>query len=101
VALVERLIGKGMELVIYDRNVSRGGLLGANREFVERQIPHIWSLMRDRMSDVVDGSDTLVLGNRADEFRGVSGREGQVVIDLVRVFEDRVTDGNGYRGVCW
>jgi GDP-mannose 6-dehydrogenase len=101
VALVERLIGKGMELVIYDRNVSRGGLLGANREFVERQIPHIWSLMRDRMSDVVDGSDTLVLGNRAAEFRDVSGREGQVVIDLVRVFEDRVTDGNGYRGVCW
>jgi GDP-mannose 6-dehydrogenase len=103
VRLVETLIGKGMQLVIYDRNVSRGGVLGANREFIERQIPHIWSLMSDSMETVVDGADTLVLGNRAAEFRELDAprRDGQVVIDLVRVFENRVTDTVGYQGVCW
>jgi GDP-mannose 6-dehydrogenase len=103
VKLVETLIGKGMQLAIYDRNVSRGGVLGANREYIERTIPHIWSLMSDSMQTVVDGTDTLVLGNRAAEFRELTApsRDGQVVIDLVRVFEDRVTDAGGYRGVCW
>lgn len=103
VALVERLIGKGMDLAIYDRNVSEGGLLGANREYVERQIPHIWSLMRENMDEVVADSDTLIIGNKADEFRRVQDahRDDQVIIDLVRIFGDRVSSGNGYRGICW
>lgn len=103
VALVETLIGKGMELAIYDRNVSEGGLLGANRDFIERQIPHIWSLMRDDMSEVIASSDTLIIGNKAPEFRQLENtqRDDQVVIDLVRIFGDRTSSRNGYRGICW
>lgn len=103
VSLVETLIGKGMELAIYDRNVAEGGLLGANRDFIERQIPHIWSLMRHDMDEVVASSDTLILGNRTEEFRQIEDkrRDGQVVIDLVRVFDGQVTNGNGYQGICW
>ena len=46
VTLIERLIGKGMQLAIYDRDVSNANVIGANREYVEREIPHIWDLMR-------------------------------------------------------
>jgi GDP-mannose 6-dehydrogenase len=103
VALAEILIGKGMELTIYDPNVSRGGLLGANKEFIEQQIPHIWSLMRDDLSGVIEGAETLVVGSRAPEFRcpSLRAREGRVIIDLARLFPDCTSDGAGYQGICW
>ena len=103
VALVETLIGKGMELTIYDRNVSQAGLIGANREFIERHIPHIWSLMRDDLDEVVGSAGTLILGNKAEEFRDIKTRRrsDQTVIDLARVLEGQVSNGNGYQGICW
>ncbi|CAN5255165.1 nucleotide sugar dehydrogenase [soil metagenome] len=102
VALVEQLIGKGMQLKIYDRNVSQAALLGANREFIEGQIPHIWNLMQDSIQDVVEDAETLVLGNRDEEFREVvSGNEEQVVIDLARVVDGKLSSGRGYQGICW
>ena len=103
VALVERLIGKGMELAIYDRNVSQGGLLGANRAFIEQTIPHIWSLMREDLQEVVHSADTLVLGNKDPEFAGVRerSRPGQTVIDLARVLDGQLSGGATYQGICW
>lgn len=101
VALVEALIGKGMQVSIYDRNVSRAGLIGANRAYLERTIPHIWSLMRDNVQEVASTSETIVVGSRSEELRGIRTSGDQVLIDLVRLFPDRVSDGNGYRGICW
>ena len=43
--LVERLIGKGIDVAIYDREVSQATLIGANKEFIEREIPHVWTLV--------------------------------------------------------
>ena len=103
VALVEALLGKGMDLSIYDRNVSEAGLLGSNREFIERHIPHIWSLMRNDMDEVVSSADTLILGNKDPEFMAFQGRQRaeQTVIDLARVFDGQTSNGNGYQGICW
>src|SRR5690606_12025954 len=67
VALAEILIGKGMQLAIYDPLVSQAGLMGANREFIERHIPHIWSLMHESLDSVIDRSDTLIPGSRGPE----------------------------------
>ena len=103
VALVERLIGKGMQLSIYDADVRRANLMGANREYIEREIPHIWSLMRASVREVLDASDVVVIGNGAKEFREVESqvRAGQRVVDLVRAFGPRTSDGDGYQGICW
>ena len=103
VTLVEMLIGKGHALSIYDRFVSSSGVIGANREYIEREIPHIWSLMRDSVSDVVEASDLIVIGNDAAEFRETKTvlRDDQVVVDLVRAFDDRVGKSDHYQGICW
>jgi GDP-mannose 6-dehydrogenase len=102
VTLIEALIGKGMQLAIYDRDVSLARLFGANKEYIEREIPHISQLMRDSVREVLDASDVLVIGNKAEEFREIetSLRDGQQVIDLVRLFENRTSDGS-YQGICW
>ena len=103
VALVEMLIGKGYQLCIYDREVSSARLIGANREYIEKEIPHIWTLMRSEIGDVLDTAETIVIGNGAGEFRAIEPqlRDGQVVIDLVRVFGSKVSDGRTYNGICW
>ncbi len=102
VNLIETLIGKGMQLAIYDRDVSLARLFGANKEYIEREIPHIAQLMRDTIDEVLAHAEVLIVGNRADEFRAIDGRlrAEQVVIDLVRLFAGRTSDET-YRGICW
>ncbi|MBA3321128.1 MAG: UDP-glucose/GDP-mannose dehydrogenase family protein [Pyrinomonadaceae bacterium] len=102
VTLIEALIGKGMQLSIYDRDVSLARLFGANKEYIEREIPHISQLMRASVKEVVDNSDVLIIGNKAEEFREIEAqlRGEQKVIDLVRLFDERLTVGT-YEGICW
>ena len=103
VSLIERLIGKGMELVIFDRHVTESRMIGANKEYIEREVPHVWSLMRPSIEEVLGASDTVVVGNAAPEFRGVRDqlRPGQVLIDLVRAFGPVVTSAPHYQGIAW
>ena len=103
VTLIERLIGKGMQLAIYDSHVSSANVIGANREYVEREIPHIWTLMHPTVDSVLAEADTVVVGNGSKEFGGLGERltDGQMVIDLARAFGTRVSDGDGYQGICW
>lgn len=103
VALVETLIGKGINVSIYDREVRSARLIGANKEYIEREIPHIWSLMQPDIPSVLDGAEVVVIGNGSAEFRQIEPqlRQGQVVVDLVRAFGSKVSNGNGYRGICW
>jgi GDP-mannose 6-dehydrogenase len=103
VSVVEMLIGKGTNLAIYDRDVSEARLMGSNREYIEREIPHIWSLMRGSVEEVIESSEVIVIGNGSGEFRRIEPklRSGQIVIDLVRAFGDRTSNGDGYRGICW
>jgi GDP-mannose 6-dehydrogenase len=102
VTLIETLIGKGFELTIYDRDVSLARLVGANKEYIEREIPHISKLMRDTIDGVLSDSDIVIIGNQAEEFRGVAERlrKDQQLVDLVRLFDGRTSNDN-YQGICW
>jgi GDP-mannose 6-dehydrogenase len=103
VELVERLIGKGYQLRVYDRNVSLANLQGANRAYIEKEIPHIASLMCDSIEDVLADCDVVVIGNGAPEFRQVLDqvRPEQIIIDLIRI-EGETSQLNGqYNGICW
>jgi GDP-mannose 6-dehydrogenase len=103
VTLVERLIGKGMQISVYDREVSAAGLVGANKEYIEREIPHIWQLTRSSVDEVLASSDVVVIANASPEFREIQPRlrPGQLVVDLVRAFGAKRSDGESYEGICW
>lgn len=102
VALIETLIGKGLQLAIYDKDVSLARLFGANKEYIEREIPHISKLMRSDLKEVIGEAEVIVVGNRSLEFREVERlrRDGQKVIDLVRLFEEKKSR-DWYEGICW
>ncbi|MFP5350166.1 MAG: nucleotide sugar dehydrogenase [Gammaproteobacteria bacterium] len=100
VEVIERLLGKGYELKLYDRNVRMGGLVGANRDYILNRIPHISRLMVEHLDEVLDFGETVVIGNGDPEFRGVPYRlrDQQQLVDFVRITEDQ--KGN-YHGICW
>ena len=103
VILAEALLGKGVNLRIYDRNVSLARLVGANKEYIETQIPHLSSLLCETIDEVIDGAEVVVVGNPAPEFADALGRcrEGQVIIDLVRLPVNGALLRADYRGICW
>jgi len=102
VELCERLIGKGYDLRVYDRNVSLASIHGANRDYILNKIPHISRLMVDSIDEILAHAQTIVIGNGAPEFADVPRRigDGQTVIDFVRVSESRTIAGV-YEGICW
>lgn len=87
VRLIEALLGKGMTISIYDRYVSLAKLFGRNREFIEKQIPHIASLLTESIDEVIDRSEVIVIANSQKEFSNISAsmRKDQVLIDLVGI----------------
>ena len=102
VELVERLIGKGYELMIYDTNVRIAAIHGANRDYILNHIPHISKLMVASIDEVLEHAETVVIGNGAAEFREVPRllREGQSIVDLVRICDTTSVEGV-YEGICW
>jgi GDP-mannose 6-dehydrogenase len=103
VILAEALLGKGYQLRIYDRNVSIARLVGANRDYINQQIPHLSSLLCETVDEVLEGSDVIVVGNAAPEFAEAlrRTRPDQRIIDLVRVKGDRREFPGQYDGICW
>jgi len=102
VELIERLIGKGYELSVYDRNVNLARLVGANREYILNRIPHIAALMVDNIDDAVADADVVIVGNGDPEFRQIRDRlkSGSHVVDLVRIDTEAMSD-DSYDGICW
>jgi GDP-mannose 6-dehydrogenase len=86
VSLIETLIGKGLDVRILDGHVSLARLVGANRRYIEEEIPHISSLMCDSAEALLAHADVLVIGNAGKEAELVLAgcRPNQVVIDLTR-----------------
>ena len=102
IEVIERLIGKGYDLRIYDKNVNIASLVGANRDFILNHIPHISKLMVGDVDAVLNHGQIVVIGNKDPDFKTVPGRlrEGQFLIDFVRVIEGSSKNGN-YDGICW
>lgn len=99
--LIEKLIGKGYELKLYDSNIILSKLTGKNKEFLHAHLPHINKLLETNIEDVINGSEVLVIGTKEDEFKKVVKEEVvKTIIDLVRIDKEKVSGGN-YVGICW
>ncbi|MCB1411629.1 MAG: UDP-glucose/GDP-mannose dehydrogenase family protein [Xanthobacteraceae bacterium] len=102
VELIERLLGKGFNLKVYDPSVNLSALTGMNRQYIEKTIPHIHSIMMTSLRKTVAGADVIIIGNASPEFRGIEPllSEDQVVLDLVRLWDTPRMKAR-YVGINW
>ena len=86
VTLVETLIGKGCDVRILDPNVVMARLRGANRTYIENEIPHIASLLCETAEDLVQHADVIVIWAKCADAEQVlaSARPDQTIVDLTR-----------------
>jgi GDP-mannose 6-dehydrogenase len=100
--IVERLIGKGYDVRIFDRNISLSKLVGANKDYLLRMIPHVSSLLVESVDDALSHGEIIVVGNGDAEFRTIADRvrPDQFVVDLVRI-KDHSRLKENYNGISW
>ncbi len=101
VDVVERLLGKGLNILIYDRNVKISELTGTNKEFIESKISHLQKLVSNDIDAVISDSEVIVIANKEKEFNEVLKKyPNKIVLDLVRI-NDEVNYEGYYEGLSW
>ena len=103
VTLAERLLGKGFDLAIYDNFVKISRLLGKNKEFIEREIPHLDRLLQETPEQALDGAQVVVVGHADPAARKaiVAQATGRRIVDLSGYAELRGAGAAHYEGICW
>jgi GDP-mannose 6-dehydrogenase len=104
--LAERLLGKGFELFIYDREVSLASLHGSNRAFMEQAIPHIHSLLQPSLAETIAQAEAIVVTkpSSVSEYQELMTllRPDHILIDLVRLNGQGPLPFTGsYHGIAW
>ncbi|MFI5402736.1 MAG: nucleotide sugar dehydrogenase [Planctomycetota bacterium] len=103
VTLAERLLGRGHEMAIYDPNVNTSRLVGANKAFIEKEIPHLDRLLKTDPRQALEGAGVVVVANadRAGIDTIVAAKPAVPIIDLQGVREIAALPGAQYTGICW
>jgi len=103
VTLAERLLGKGYDLTIFDERVDTARLMGENRRYIEREIPHLERLLAPTPMAALNRARIAIIGHVSAQFvpQVVAALRGQVVIDLAGVRELERHSNIQYEGLCW
>lgn len=102
VAVAETLLGRGIDLSIYDPLVNLSALTGANERDIRQRMPHLGRLLADSAEQAVDGADVVLVAQRCtglDRLASALDRS-QVVID-VNGWPGLETLTEHYEGSCW
>src|SRR5262249_26852923 len=103
ITLAETLLGRGYQIRIFDEKLQLAKLLGANKRFLETELPHIASLLCTSMGALLDDSEVVVITNASRDFQNVPAMltPGQIVIDLVGKAQRNGVGHAEYLGICW
>lgn len=103
VMLAERLLGKGFDMAIYDNFVKISRLLGKNKEFIDREIPHLDRLLVDTPEAVLQGAEIIVIGHADAAARQsiIAHAAGRRIVDLSGYADIREVARSDYEGICW
>ncbi len=100
VDLAEKLIGKGYNLTIFDKNVHISKLVGANKAYVNEHLPHLSELITNKPCEAIKKSDVVIINHRNFDVPAYYHHlKNKTVIDLVRVKWEYPMEN--YAGLCW
>jgi GDP-mannose 6-dehydrogenase len=90
VKVVKRLIGEGLNVAIYDRNIMTARLIGTNKQYIEEKLPHVSTLLKDDLKKTIDESTLIIITHATEEFRRIRSYvdSRHKVIDLPGLFRD-------------
>ena len=97
--LVERFLGKGFKVSIYDKNVNLSKLTGKNKEYLFDKLPHIEEILLDDMSTFIECNDLVIISNADEEVNEMLSGNVEI-IDLAHV-SNKADVFENYEGLCW
>jgi GDP-mannose 6-dehydrogenase len=102
VEMVERLLGKGRAIRIFDPNVQLARIIGANSEYLLQHLPHIADLMVAEVTDAVGWAETIVVTTTDPTYaRAIAAaRSDQIVLDFADLNGTNSGDANAL-GFLW
>ena len=103
VVLAERLIGRGFDIAIYDGYVRLSRLLGKNKEYIDREVPHLARLLKSTPEQALEDAEVIVVGHADAAARQaiVAGSAGRHIVDLSGYDELSRSGAASYGGICW
>lgn len=103
VVLAERLLGKGFDISIYDNFVKISRLLGKNKEFIEREIPHLDRLLSETPEAALEKAEIIVIGHADAAARQsiIANAKGRRIVDLSGYADIQAAPAGEYEGICW
>ena len=100
--VIGTLVGKGYDVRLHDPSLDMDRVLGANRRFVEAELPYLPERLRPSLDEVLAHAEVVVIGNRSAEYRAIGPRirAGQIVVDLVAALERGSVKAGEYHGLA-
>jgi GDP-mannose 6-dehydrogenase len=101
--VVGTLVGKGYSVLLHDPNIDMERVLGANRRFVEDEVPYLPERLRPTVREVVEASEVIVVANDSREYRDVGAllKPGQALVDLAHAVDRASVAHAEYHGLAW
>jgi GDP-mannose 6-dehydrogenase len=101
VTIIEALLGKGCDIVIYDKNINVAMLTGTNKEYIDSRIPHLSSLLVSDPEELINNCDIIVINTKEPEFiKLVEDIDNKIIVDFVRL-DDAILSKSNYLGINW
>jgi GDP-mannose 6-dehydrogenase len=101
--VIGTLVGKGYSVLLHDPNISMERVLGANRRWIEDEVPYLPERLRGDLREVLEASEVIVVANPSQPYREIGPliRPGQVLVDLVRAVDRSTVVHGEYHGIAW
>jgi GDP-mannose 6-dehydrogenase len=103
ITLAETLIGRGYQVCIFDDKVQLSRLIGANKSFLEKELPHISTLLCASVEELLEKAEVLVITTGSQDFSRIPAmmKDDQILIDLIGVAKEGKSLHDRYDGICW
>lgn len=103
VDVLEKLLGKGYNIKIYDKNVHLSHLVGANKDFILSKIPFISRFLTDNFAEIREFAEVIIIVNKEKKYGELLKQVSRevIILDLVNLdFQEKEMFVN-YEGVAW
>jgi len=104
VMLARSLLDNKLDVRIFDTEVRLNALHGANRNFVDTQLPDVSKYVVPSLEELITESELIVIGKlsiKSLECLRNNLRNDQCIVDLIGIRDRYIREHNNYSGICW